>query len=708
MSRRFWGAGHQVQSGGTGGSSFRQPTAPTALAIANTTNAYVLYAKAPLGVSYIEDNPTIELRIWDADWGQSLREVAGNATQWWAVDDYGVQVAHGTLQTTSTRFNVATNGTWIGGSAIQPGYYQVVTNRGTNGTVMICHKLSLPVVANQHGLDAFFSTGPDRDILDFFAADSYNASDIIDNIASSVYFTATQDPARPHEIIIAPHPQSSPGNPSPTAANWGALAADMVAAGHAGAWYELPTNEPENGGWNISSLLTYYNACYDAVKAADPTAKVGGFDSAGITDNTSRANFSTFLAGVHGIDAITNHMENSHQNMSNIVGLRQYFDAIKSVATSAGYPNIPYWNTETGFIGGGWNVMHPRREARARTILRLVAESYGWSKERQYDFAFSDHLGSGLALYITNPGPNYDPNNPGSGYSDPSMLVAANMQMGGYAIHVMSEALYGTYCSVTNKPAKLNFGTSGGARDSMYLGLHYTGVNKDVVVIGTNGIEFGTVTLNVSATGSVTCWDGMGKSYTLPVQSGKITVPVNDLLTYVFLPKNSTVSVAPTWWTQEGEKLGAWTNTNQEHDVPSYTAPIDISTVPYTFTLNISQPATGFALVTSGPAWQTIGCSFTDFDILDGSNNVLYHYECASAVTQPIRSGTQRSSSDECTHTTFWSSPFGWMEQVAIPAGTVKLRINKTSYGGQADSVGSSVAQDGGQQIRLGCFQVLR
>jgi hypothetical protein len=124
--------------------------------------------------------------------------------------------------------------------------------------------------------------------------------------------------------------------------------------------------------------------------------------------------------------------------------------------------------------------------------------------------------------------------------------------------------------------------------------------------------------------------------------------------------------------------------------------------------MTIAQPATGFALVTSGPAWQTVGCSFTDFDILDGSDNVLYHYECASAVTQPIHSGTARNSSDECTHTTFWSSPFGWLEQVSIPAGTVKLRINKTNYGGQADALGFSVAQDGDQLIRLGCFQVLR
>lgn len=584
----------------------------------------------------------------------------------------------------------------------------MVTDRGSNGVIMIRSLLNLPRITSRQDVAAFLSSAPDRDGLMYIINGQENVSNIIDYIQTDRYFTATQDSARPHEILISPGPQSSPEEPSPTAAQWGSLATSMVAAGYAGAWYEVPTNEPENGGWSMSALIAYYNACYDAVKAADPTAKIAGFDSAGITMATNRSAVGTFLAGVHGIDGFSNHMEHSTQRMSTLVGLRQLFAAFKGVFSAAGMPNLPYWNTETGILGGGWNVMHPRRDARERTVLRLVAESYGWSKERQYDFAYDDHTGSGLPMYINDTGPNYDPNNPGANYSDPSMLVAANMRMGGYAVHIMSEALYGTTCTVENPPVKLTFGTLGGVRDSMYLGLHYTGVNRDVVALATNGIEAGTVTLNVSASGTVKCWDGVGKEYTLPVTSGQITVPVNDLVSYVFLPKNSTVSVAAAWWTQEGEKLGAWTNSTQQGDVPGYTAPIDISTVPYTFSLNISQPATGFALATAGPAWQTSGCSLTDFDILDSSNNVLYHYECASAVTQPIRSGTPRNSSDECTHTTFWTSPFGWIEQLNIPAGTVKLRINKTNYGGQADTVGFNVAQDGDQQIRLACFQVLR
>lgn len=706
MRRRFQAAGHHTAQ--PSGTSFRQPTAPTALSISNPTDTIVLYAKAPIGLSYLDDSPTIEIRCWDADWGQPLHEIAGNATQWWAVDDYGVQVGHGTLQITDTRFNVCVNGAWVGGETAKAGYYQVVLNNGVTGMVLISSLMNLPRITDRNNLAAFFGTAPDRDQLDYFAADQENSDYIIGNIESDLYFTAPQDAARPHEPLISPHPQSSPGDPSPTAADWGLLATNMVAAGHAGAWYEVPTNEPEYGGWSMTQLIAYYNSCYDAIKAADPTAKVAGPDSAGIMDLTSLSSLGTFLAGVHGIDGITNHMENSHQNMSNIIGLRQYFSGIKNQMATSGKPNLAYWNTETGYIGGGWNVRHPRREARARLMVRLVCESYGWSKERQYDFAYSDHIGSGLALYINEAGPDYDPNNPGTNYSDSSMLESTNMHMAGYVLHVLAEALYGTTCTVQNPPTKLNFGTTGGAADSLYLGLHYRGINRDVVVLATNGIESGHVNLQVSATGALTCWDATGKSYTLYVQDGVVRVPVDDLASYLFLPKNTTVSVAPTWWTTGGEMLGAWTNSNQEGGVPGYTQPIDISTVPHTFTLNISQPAKGFALVTSGPAWQTVGCSFTDFDILDASNNVLYHYECASAVTQPIRSATYRNASSEDTHTTFWTSPFGWLEKVDIPAGTVKLRINKTNYGGQADEVGSTVAQDGGQQIRLGAFQVLR
>ena len=76
-----------------------------------------------------------------------------------------------------------------------------------------------------------------------------------------------------------------------------------------------------------------------------------------------------------------------------------------------------------------------------------------------------------------------------------------------------------------------------------------------MVVLAANGMESTTVTLNVSAPGPVSYWDGMGVAHTVDVTDGRITVPMDDLLTYVFLPPNTSVSVAPHWWTGASDIL---------------------------------------------------------------------------------------------------------------------------------------------------------
>lgn len=51
----------------------------------------MLFAKAPLGVSSLEDSSTIGLRFWDANRGAPNREMAGNATYWSVVDNFWLE-----------------------------------------------------------------------------------------------------------------------------------------------------------------------------------------------------------------------------------------------------------------------------------------------------------------------------------------------------------------------------------------------------------------------------------------------------------------------------------------------------------------------------------------------------------------------------------------------------------------------------------------
>jgi len=432
-----------------------------------------------------------------------------------------------------------------------------------------------------------------------------------------------------------------------------------------------------------------------------------GFDSAGIMDATSSAELGEFLAECP-VDAVTDHMENSHQNLSNIVALRQLFGAVKKRFELSGRPALDLWLTETGINGGGYGVLQPRRDARQRTVLRLVFESFGWPKEHSYDFRVFDAHGSGLTTFMVD-GENGD--------------STGNMRAGAYALHVMSEALHGTTCTVADPPSPLRFGPKGGVGESLFAGLHYRGRERDVVVLAANGMEKASVDLEVSASGEVEVWDGMGVSSTVRVANGKVSIPLDDLLTYVFLPSGSSVKVAPMWWssltdvargravrTAEGDAsvitAGTFAPNQQGGSVPGQVKPYLTTNLPASFEIVTHKPAEGFALFTGGPAWQAAGSSLVAFEIaVDGKT--VYSYTCESAVTLPVPSPSSVNSSDPCLYTTFWTGPFAWLERVRIPAGKVRLTVTKASFGGQADELGSAAAEKDPEQVQLAAWQLL-
>jgi hypothetical protein len=637
-------------------------------------------------------------------------------TSWQVYDISGMAVGRGTMARSDATITVCSAGQWVGGGAAVPGYYTVATDIGAVGNVAICpanSRLYVPKASGDQAVAAaaWMGSSPDRDYYSF--PQNVNGLSITANLASDPYYSGPQDSARPRRIWIASSAQGNSPNESPTPAQWGEVAAALTAAGHRGAWYECPTNEPENGGWSIDSTISYWQACRKAILAADPEANVMGFCSGGIYNNSGLPAVGQFLAACPAA-AFTNHMENSHENLSNIVALRQYFGALKQQFAASRVPNLELWLTETGINGGLYGVLHPRREARQRTVLRFVCESFGWAKEHAYDFPIWDHHGSGLGTFLI------DSNNGGTN---------GNMRAGAYALHVMAEALHGTTCSSTNPPAKLSFGPDNSVGDSLFAGLHYTATDRDVVVLATNGMESSEVTLEVDTGGPVTWWDGMGVAHSAAVQNGRVTVNVNDLLTYVFLPPGSTVSVAPAWFTTRPDLLHGAGVTNEQkirvssvndgsfsenaqhaYGVPRASQPYTSSMVPGQLSATISRAGTGFALMTSGPAWQQAGCSLVSFELKAGGQTV-YRYTCPSAVSLEIPSAGNGDTSDLCTLTTWWTSPFAWVVPCSIPPGDVELVIHQASYGGQPDALGSAnptnrYHEGDPQQIQLAEWQI--
>jgi hypothetical protein len=691
--------------------SYRAALSPTVASGHSKYPSRILQATAFCGIYY--DKPTIKLTGSTNAENQFKLGLAIGATSWQVLDAHGRPVGHGTATAGDTTLTVCVNGEWAGGAATFPGHYTVVTNAGAHGVVtgnvVVCPPTKLSIPKSPLGMGAWLAVAPDRDSYSYQPG---HVVDLVSTIRQDPYFTGRQDSARPRPLWIAPSGQAQFPHQGPTAKQWGELATAMKAAGHPGAYYECPTNEPENGGWSTLAVISYWKDCQKAIKAADSSAHVMGFDSAGLMSASSLSSLGQFLAACP-VDAVTNHMEDSHKNLSNIVALRQYFGALKKRFAASGRPKLDLWLTETGINGGGYGVLQPRRDARQRTILRMVFESFGWPKEHSYDFRIFDAHGSGLATFMVD-GQNND--------------ETGNLRAGATALHVMSEALYGTTCTTSNPPVSLKFGRTGGTGDSLFAGLHYRGKAHDVVVLATNGMEKASVDLKVSASGDLTVWDGLGVPSTAHVTSGRVRIPLDDLLTYVFLPSESTVQVAPMWWSSlsdaaHGKKVvtgsgnasivtaGTFAPNLQGGSVPGQMKPYITAKFPATLAVRTTKPAKGFALFTGGPAWQDAGSSIVAFEIsVDG--HTVYSYECASAVTLPISSPSSANSSDPCLYTTFWTGPFAWLEEVDIPAGNVELKITKASFGGQPDKLGSTAPgsrskETDAQAVSLAAWQLL-
>ena len=703
-----------------------------------TLTAWLL-DEAWCGIHYADDSPlTITMQSNTAVYNASGTASVG-ATSWMVVNGAGASVGSGTMAASATAFTVCSVGSWIGGAAAVPGHYTVYTNSGTNGVVsgvtVICPANSNLYKPNSTGdyqwnIAAWLGSSPDRDSYGYQGTDFYTATApntagmIVTRLAQDKYFTGPQDAARPHPVWVAAGPQSNYPTQDPTPTQWNQLAASLAANGHTGAYYELPTNEPENGSWPFSALMSYWNNCAASILAADSTAHVMGYTSAGAYSAAPGASVAAFLEGAAStVSAFTNHLENTWQNTSNFVALRQLFSAIQAECTTGGYPNLPVWFTETGIEGGQFGVLHPRRDARQRTILRLVAESYGWPKEHCYDFPIFDHHGSGLGTYL------FDEVNGGdAGTGSP--------RAGAAALHVMAEALYGTYCSSASIPAKLSFGTSGSVGDSLFMGLHYAGSVQDVVVLATNGIESDTVILNLGTAASVaTAWDGWGNTRSVSHLGTSASVAVDDLLTYVFLPKGSTVSVVDTASgvvsqfggatnfallgstnNESGSSASVTTtgffgknnSSNNGYTIPGTMSPYSDSTVPGSITSSgWSGSVSGVAILTSGEAWEGGGCSLINFSIgasVGGALTTVDTYACQSASVYAIPSPSTNNSSDICTYTTWWTAPTAWLIPLSTAqANALKLTINATSYGGQPASVGT---EGSSQKISLAEIQI--
>lgn len=500
-----------------------------------------------------------------------------------------------------------------------------------------------------------------------------------------------------------------------------------------GAFWELPTNEPENGGWEQPAdgdvpLALYWAGCASAILSVDSTATFGGWDSGGVPADWPYSNIAAFASQLSALDAapwgaFTVHMENSHQSQPNVIALQQMYGGWVSEFVSAGLqasggPNFPVWLTETGVNSNSYNVLQPRRDAKWTVVHRLVAETFGWPKEHTYDY----------------------PGGPGGTSTGLSFLIIDNntsdyygcVRARGTALHAISEALAGTYCTPSNCPTLTPVGV---VDPNGYATLYYShykgGLYGDRVWIIPNGLQPGTLTFRADAAPSASycpdgvsqCWDILGTPW--PVTSnpdGSYTITYDDFPRCLFFPPNfgnfevvdtdqylvsrlaraknlcslDGVTIVNENGTSATGVLNSGEFTANGSGLSNAVAPYsDAGGGPYTLTVSDfgTQPVSGYLIMSQGPAWQSAGCGLTSITVeaeVDGSYIEVDSWTDETAVSYPIWSAAPPFDHDQCGRTTFWDGT--WTVARSFPpvdATSVKFTIG-VSYGGQPDEAAST------------------
>lgn len=534
--------------------------------------------------------------------------------------------------------------------------------------------------------------GPQR----YAANASSTAASIADLTAGAAvdatYYTGYAGPGRPRPLIA-----SFPSTTTPS--NLSGVTTVVAAAYPLGITrFEGPYNEPP---WSqVATTVTQMQAFYAAVKAGNPNAIVVGPQP--VTINVAdQASVATFLAGAAAyVDEFSFHFYNGCLGDLNLG--RAVLDAFKATLTAASFTK-PLWQTEQGTMVSVAGVYHPRR-ARWQMLQIMLLEQYGVPLERNHVWYDISH---GFWAY-----PAFWQN------SDGSLNPQAPL------IRVYAEETYG-------KPwaSRLSFGTWG---DRIFLGSVYTGGDGTgvAVIAATSEMPGATVTLSVTgASGPLAVSDAWGKTSTVAVTSGRVTVPVSGLPTYVRLPAGASVSVYtcndwPSGTNRQSSGVvsnvaagaavrplqavdGSWVTVYDAKDIElskgSGSLP-DTYTVTWPTGVRLDR-----VLIWCGSAWQSQS-TLVDFDVQTSSDGATWTTRATVTKTDCVSFMHGSSANGPgCAMETYWDEQ--WVFDVKLPAPVtakaVRLYVRAISYGGEPDAAAVAVGGQGDASPRLSLQQVV-
>jgi hypothetical protein len=299
-------------------------------------------------------------------------------------------------------------------------------------------------------------------------------------------------------------------------------------------------NEPEGEkSRTVAQSAAQYVAFRAAVKAGHADALAAGPCEVAIGPGVGlpMSHLDDWLTAVelagHRLDFLTLHNYNS--NNGDWRALDGWLSAAREVLADHEYPpDLPFAYTENGFMGmRDWGVFDVRRGVQWAAIMLVTGERFGVPKEHQFWFYDTRRGGDPISCWLKE--------------STGDLAPYATL------FRVYGEEVYGTSLEWVGGGADLlDFGEMG---DAFFRGNVQRGPGKGCVVLLAQGTPGDTVTLSVSDAGPLTCSDWQGRTSTLSVVDGVVTVPVGSLPTYLRVSEACTVGVV-----ESGGLTGAETN----------------------------------------------------------------------------------------------------------------------------------------------------
>ncbi len=443
-------------------------------------------------------------------------------------------------------------------------------------------------------------------------------------------------------------------------------------------YFEGTYNEPTLNAEQAHAQMQFQYS----VHQGNPSAKATGPISVDIANLTA---WQTFIdaGGLDYCDEISTHMYNSQTAGDFNLG-RASIRAWLNLLEASGYSDKILWSTESTHARCSLYGSFKPRDSDISLLMTLLLEQFGLPRERNQVWYDRSHGFWGYPSWFENQDGSLNP----------------------YA------ALYRTLAEETFYQLHhhaMDFRSD--AANKIFLGSIYKSESYGIstaVLVSHSFLPNGTVTLTIDGTTDpITYVDGWGNEATATQSSGRITVPVSNIPTYVRLPQGVdcyVYSVAPggdDWGATPPASVSAYGRAKIELGATNAPGIIDnVFQTEYGTGVTYSEdvPNSGQVVwnstvdvdrvvVFATPPW-SIWSTLIDFDIqttTDGTN-----WTTRATVTQGDPADVTfvhptSSVQAGCTYETYWDKQ--WIFDVKLPATYaatgVRVYVREVSWGGE-------------------------